>query len=315
MALCSTPRPSSRSSAVWPPRVRLCPFFLLFFPVITWLCVLISSQESVPPVMAFHLGSLGFLTPFKFDTYQTQVTQIIEGTSSKWAEDLFTPISLQSTHGFLQFLDSKEDFMLARRQRRHRAAQPLESASDEGQHGEESPGGWERHHPDQRRRREQLEGRAVPGDQSEKNTLYFLVAWFISSCRSSRSQHKQKWQLKRCIVLEGLAAVQRSSEDVFARQQPQANHHPPSPTAAHLLSPGSSFHWIDRVALQRLVAQTCLRSHAAHRPGKQLVLFVKLTVPLLLILNIFFWFQPLISAGTDIIIRTLAIYLELSCTH
>lgn len=37
-------------------------------------------QESVPPVMAFHLGSLGFLTPFKFDTYQSQVTQIIEGT-------------------------------------------------------------------------------------------------------------------------------------------------------------------------------------------------------------------------------------------
>lgn len=30
--------------------------------------------------MAFHLGSLGFLTPFKFDTYQSQVTQIIEGT-------------------------------------------------------------------------------------------------------------------------------------------------------------------------------------------------------------------------------------------
>lgn len=39
-------------------------------------------QESVPPVMAFHLGSLGFLTPFKFDTYQSQVTQIIEGTLS-----------------------------------------------------------------------------------------------------------------------------------------------------------------------------------------------------------------------------------------
>lgn len=30
--------------------------------------------------MAFHLGSLGFLTPFKFDTYQSQVTQVIEGT-------------------------------------------------------------------------------------------------------------------------------------------------------------------------------------------------------------------------------------------
>uniref|UniRef100_A0A8C4E8I0 NAD(+) kinase n=1 Tax=Dicentrarchus labrax TaxID=13489 RepID=A0A8C4E8I0_DICLA len=40
------------------------------------------SQESVPPVMAFHLGSLGFLTPFKFDTYQSQVTQIIEGNAA-----------------------------------------------------------------------------------------------------------------------------------------------------------------------------------------------------------------------------------------
>lgn len=29
--------------------------------------------------MAFHLGSLGFLTPFKFETYQSQVTQVIEG--------------------------------------------------------------------------------------------------------------------------------------------------------------------------------------------------------------------------------------------
>ncbi|XP_065103852.1 NAD kinase isoform X2 [Paramisgurnus dabryanus] len=36
-------------------------------------------QESVPPVMAFHLGSLGFLTPFDFSTYQSQVTQVIEG--------------------------------------------------------------------------------------------------------------------------------------------------------------------------------------------------------------------------------------------
>ncbi|XP_076022591.1 NAD kinase isoform X2 [Genypterus blacodes] len=39
-------------------------------------------QESVPPVMAFHLGSLGFLTPFKFETYQSQVTQIIEGNAA-----------------------------------------------------------------------------------------------------------------------------------------------------------------------------------------------------------------------------------------
>lgn len=36
-------------------------------------------QDSVPPVMGFHLGSLGFLTPFQFDAFQSQVTQIIEG--------------------------------------------------------------------------------------------------------------------------------------------------------------------------------------------------------------------------------------------
>lgn len=37
------------------------------------------TQQSVPPVMAFHLGSLGFLTPFKFDNFQDQVTNVLEG--------------------------------------------------------------------------------------------------------------------------------------------------------------------------------------------------------------------------------------------
>ena len=37
------------------------------------------SQQSVPPVMAFHLGSLGFLTPFKFDNFQEQVDSVLEG--------------------------------------------------------------------------------------------------------------------------------------------------------------------------------------------------------------------------------------------
>ncbi|CAH1116330.1 unnamed protein product [Phaedon cochleariae] len=36
-------------------------------------------QQSVPPVMAFHLGSLGFLTPFRFDTFQEQVNNVLEG--------------------------------------------------------------------------------------------------------------------------------------------------------------------------------------------------------------------------------------------
>ncbi|XP_054165366.1 NAD kinase-like isoform X2 [Oppia nitens] len=36
-------------------------------------------QQSVPPVMAFHLGSLGFLTPFEFDNFQEQVSNVLEG--------------------------------------------------------------------------------------------------------------------------------------------------------------------------------------------------------------------------------------------
>lgn len=36
-------------------------------------------QQSVPPVMAFHLGSLGFLTPFQFQNFQEQVTNVLEG--------------------------------------------------------------------------------------------------------------------------------------------------------------------------------------------------------------------------------------------
>lgn len=38
-------------------------------------------QGSVPPVMAFHLGSLGFLTPFKFESYKTEVAKVFEGRS------------------------------------------------------------------------------------------------------------------------------------------------------------------------------------------------------------------------------------------
>lgn len=36
-------------------------------------------QQSVPPVMAFHLGSLGFLTPFQFQNFQEQVNNVLEG--------------------------------------------------------------------------------------------------------------------------------------------------------------------------------------------------------------------------------------------
>ncbi|XP_022256169.1 NAD kinase-like isoform X2 [Limulus polyphemus] len=36
-------------------------------------------QQSVPPVMAFHMGSLGFLAPFEFANFQGQVTSVLEG--------------------------------------------------------------------------------------------------------------------------------------------------------------------------------------------------------------------------------------------
>ncbi|KAJ3296103.1 hypothetical protein HDU79_007529 [Rhizoclosmatium sp. JEL0117] len=36
-------------------------------------------QERVPPIVAFHLGSLGFLTVFKHDTYQSVLTDILDG--------------------------------------------------------------------------------------------------------------------------------------------------------------------------------------------------------------------------------------------
>uniref|UniRef100_A0A8C6LAA9 NAD(+) kinase n=1 Tax=Nothobranchius furzeri TaxID=105023 RepID=A0A8C6LAA9_NOTFU len=41
-----------------------------------------SLQGSVPPVMAFHLGSLGFLTPFKFESYKTEVAKVLEGNAA-----------------------------------------------------------------------------------------------------------------------------------------------------------------------------------------------------------------------------------------
>ncbi len=36
-------------------------------------------QQSVPPVMAFHLGSLGFLTPFEVENFEQQITHVLEG--------------------------------------------------------------------------------------------------------------------------------------------------------------------------------------------------------------------------------------------
>ena len=40
-------------------------------------------QQSVPPVMAFHLGSLGFLTPFEVDNFEQQITHVLEGDKER----------------------------------------------------------------------------------------------------------------------------------------------------------------------------------------------------------------------------------------
>ncbi|XP_062848925.1 NAD kinase b isoform X2 [Trichomycterus rosablanca] len=39
-------------------------------------------QNSVPPVMAFHLGSLGFLTPFKFESFRTEMDKVFAGNAA-----------------------------------------------------------------------------------------------------------------------------------------------------------------------------------------------------------------------------------------
>ncbi|KAH9631239.1 hypothetical protein HF086_009562, partial [Spodoptera exigua] len=44
-----------------------------FVQLVHWLV-----HQSVPPVMAFHLGSLGFLTPFEFNNFQDQVMNVLE---------------------------------------------------------------------------------------------------------------------------------------------------------------------------------------------------------------------------------------------
>lgn len=43
----------------------------------------------MPPVMAFNMGSLGFLTPFSFHDFKGQVTQVLEGMHTLNLRKLF----------------------------------------------------------------------------------------------------------------------------------------------------------------------------------------------------------------------------------
>jgi len=59
-------------------------------------------QQSVPPVMAFHLGSLGFLTPFKFDHFQDQVDAVLEGHAALTLRSRLRCIVLRSDSDSLE---------------------------------------------------------------------------------------------------------------------------------------------------------------------------------------------------------------------
>ena len=44
-----------------------------------YIYVLYISQDSMPPIISFHMGSLGFLTPFQLDTYKTDINRVFNG--------------------------------------------------------------------------------------------------------------------------------------------------------------------------------------------------------------------------------------------
>ncbi|KAK7884361.1 hypothetical protein WMY93_027484 [Mugilogobius chulae] len=69
-------------------------------------------QESVPPVIAFHLGSLGFLTPFKFDTYQSQLTQVIQGNAAIVLRSRLRNNGLSLTNGETEGTQRPEEYQV-----------------------------------------------------------------------------------------------------------------------------------------------------------------------------------------------------------
>lgn len=75
--------------------------------------------------MAFHLGSLGFLTPFKFESYKTEVAKVFEGT-------ITLVFKMGSTH-------LNGDSMWAFRQRSHHPPQSPEGKGGEGHASESRP--------------------------------------------------------------------------------------------------------------------------------------------------------------------------------
>lgn len=128
--------------------------------------------------MAFHLGSLGFLTPFKFDTYKSQVTQIIEGTECVWDTTPHTHTHTSNTFlgtmfklyhpKCLKCLSESLSRVFVYRQRRYCPAKPLEGTSAERELGEEGQSGRQGDHPDQRGHGQQPQGGALSGTSAKR---------------------------------------------------------------------------------------------------------------------------------------------------
>lgn len=66
-------------------------------------------QGSVPPVMAFNLGSLGFLTPFKFESFKTEVDKVFEGNA---AIILRSRLKVKVVKGMFQRTEHEENGMV-----------------------------------------------------------------------------------------------------------------------------------------------------------------------------------------------------------
>ena len=54
-------------------------------------------QESVPPIMSISMGSLGFLTPFSYDSYTTDIKRVLKGKSNS---SVFQPVEFISAWYF-----------------------------------------------------------------------------------------------------------------------------------------------------------------------------------------------------------------------
>ncbi|KAI8439265.1 hypothetical protein MSG28_013102 [Choristoneura fumiferana] len=63
-------------------------------------------QQSVPPVMAFHLGSLGFLTPFQFNNFQEQVMNVLE-VGPMNAKEIHKTHNYKDDHRIAQCLENR----------------------------------------------------------------------------------------------------------------------------------------------------------------------------------------------------------------